>query len=319
MVTAAAVLVVVVVVMVTAAAVLVVVVVVMVAAAAVLVVVVIVMVVRFLSQRGQFGRQLRATLHGSQDLLAVQCVPRGGHDGGFGVVQAQQRYAGGQFFLATRVGAAEQNGARVGHLIVEKLAEILHIHLAFAGVDHRDGAARHRVLHGGVLHGGDDIAQLADTRRLDEHAVGVVLFNDLAQCFSKIAHKAAADAARIELVDRDAGLLHKAAVDADLTEFVFDKHQLLALVRFGDQLFDERGLAGTQKAGEYIDLRHNKTPFFSDSSDSIPFLRPFCKRKSRKRAVYGQKSVQRSLLFRKLWYTISCVSAPFQRAAQSIS
>ena len=72
----------------------------------------------------------------------------------------------------------------------------------------------------------------------------------------------AADAARGHLGDLDAGLLQKAAVDVDLAEFVLDQHELFAAVGFRDQLFDERGLAGAQKAGENVNFRHKKYASF---------------------------------------------------------
>ena len=82
----------------------------------------------------------------------------------------------------------------------------------------------------------------------------MVGLNDLFQRFAEVADQAAANAAGVQLVDLDASLTHEAAVDADLTEFVLDQDDLLALERFLDQLFDQRGFAGPQKAGENVDL-----------------------------------------------------------------
>ena len=47
--------------------------------------------------------------------------------------------------------------------------------------------------------------------------------------------------------DLDAGFLQEAAVNADLTELVFDQHQLFALEGLRQQLLDEGRLTGTQK------------------------------------------------------------------------
>ena len=89
------------------------------------------------------------------------------------------------------------------------------------------------------------------------------LRHDLFESLVEVADEGAADAARGHLGDLDAGLLEKAAVDVDLAEFVLDQHELFAAVGFRDQLFDERGLAGAQKAGENINFRHKKYASFS--------------------------------------------------------
>ena len=86
------------------------------------------------------------------------------------------------------------------------------------------------------------------------------------QSLLEVAHQAAADAAGVHLGDLDAGLLEKAAVDADLTEFVFDEHQLFAAVGLGDELADQSGFTGSQKAGEDIDFGHK--------NKDRPFLPP---------------------------------------------
>ena len=84
----------------------------------------------------------------------------------------------------------------------------------------------------------------------------MILIYDLAQRLAEIAHQGAADAAGVHLGHLNAGLLHEAAVDADLAEFVFDQHDLLARQGFLKQLLDQRGLARAQEAGENINLRH---------------------------------------------------------------
>ena len=82
----------------------------------------------------------------------------------------------------------------------------------------------------------------------------MVGLDDLLQGLAEVSHQAAADAAGVQLIDLNAGLTHEAAVDADLAKLVLDQDDLLALERFLDQLFDQRGFAGPQKAGENVDL-----------------------------------------------------------------
>ena len=82
----------------------------------------------------------------------------------------------------------------------------------------------------------------------------MVGLDDLLQVLAEVSHQAAADAAGVQLIDLDAGLSHEAAVDADLAELVLDQDDLLTLESFLNQLFDQRGFTGTQKAGENVDL-----------------------------------------------------------------
>ena len=77
----------------------------------------------------------------------------------------------------------------------------------------------------------------------------------------EVPHQGAADAPGGHLADLDAGLLQKAAVDADLAELVLDEHQLLAGEGLGQQLLDEGGLAGPQEAGDDVDLGHGIKSF----------------------------------------------------------
>ena len=84
----------------------------------------------------------------------------------------------------------------------------------------------------------------------------MVFGEDLLQSLGKIADQAAADAARVHLVDLYARILKKSAVDADLPEFIFDKHEILSGKGFGNHLLYESRLAGPQKSGKNIDLGH---------------------------------------------------------------
>ena len=81
------------------------------------------------------------------------------------------------------------------------------------------------------------------------------------QSLVEVAHQRTADAAGGHLGDLDAGFLQEAAVNVDLAKFVFDQHQLFALVGFRQQLFDECGLTGAQEAGDDVDFCHGISPF----------------------------------------------------------
>ena len=203
-----------------------------------------------------------ATLHGSQKLFAVQLIPRGGNDGSGGVMLTQKRNRLGDLGIVGALGMRENDTAGVLNLIVEELAKVLHIHLAFLDVGNRGKAVEENLLGVNSLHRLDDVGELANARGLDEDAIGMVLLQNLAESLSKVAYQRAADASAVHFGHLNAGVLHKAAVNADLTKLVLNENQLFAGIGFVQQLFDERGLTRTQKARENINLCHNNHPFF---------------------------------------------------------
>ena len=196
--------------------------------------------------------------HGLQDLLAGQGVPGGGDDGSGGVLLTQHGHSGGDLFLGGVLGAAQDDAACVADLVVVELTEVLHIHLDLVHIGHGDKAVQlHVQVLGHAFHGAGHVAQLAHAGGLDDDAVGVVLLHHLLQGGAEITHQRAADAAGVQLIDLDAGLLQKAAVDADLAELVLDEHDLLACKGLFDELLDKGGLTGAKEAGENIDLGHS--------------------------------------------------------------
>ena len=108
-------------------------------------------------------------LHGLEDLLAGDLVPGGGDDDGVAVVRAQLFHRGGHLLLAHILGAGEDDGVGVLDLVVEELAEVLHVHFALGGVGHGDEAVEgHGRFLRRALHGADHVAQLAHARGLDD-------------------------------------------------------------------------------------------------------------------------------------------------------
>ena len=87
-------------------------------------------------------------------------------------------------------------------------------------------------------------------------------------CSTTCCRARAADAAGVQLIDLDAGLLQEAAVDADLTELVLDQNDLLAGKGLLDEFFDQSGLAGAQEAGKNINFGHSLNASFFVSRQS---------------------------------------------------
>ena len=105
--------------------------------------VLIVMVVVMVVMRGNDGvyvDQLRGMLNGVHDDLAVDVVPGGGDQTGFGVQAADEIIGGFQLFLGDLLRAAEDNGFGALDLIFKEFAEVLEIHLALARVNDRGAA-----------------------------------------------------------------------------------------------------------------------------------------------------------------------------------
>jgi len=198
-----------------------------------------------------------AALHGFLQLVAGQLTPGGGDDGGVGVMLLEHFHSGIQLLLGHGIGAGQNDAGSGLHLIVIKLTEILHIDLDLIGVHNRHGAAQGYIIAGDLLHSADHIGQLADTGRLDDDAVGVVLVNDLGQGTAEVANQTAANATGIHFGDVNACLLQETSINADLAKFVFDEDQFFALVALGDHLLDQGGFTGTQEAGVNIDFCHN--------------------------------------------------------------
>ena len=231
------------------------------AAATLIVVMMMVLVLLLLGQLLQSSRQGIPAFHGRQQLLAVQFVPRGRHNGGGGVLLPQQGHTGIQLFLAHTGSPAQNNGAGVLHLIIEKLAKVFHIHLGFGSVHHSGKSVQHHIVHFQVLHRPDDIAEFAHTRGFNEDTVGVIGIHHLPQRLAEIAHQTAADAAAVHLGNVDARLLQKAAVNADLAKLIFNEDELLAGIGLSDQLLDEGRFACAQKTGENINFSHSNIFF----------------------------------------------------------
>ena len=231
------------------------------AAALIVVMMMMVLVLLLLGQLLQSSRQGIPAFHGRQQLLAVQFVPRGRHNGGGWVLLPQQGHTGIQLFLAHTGSPAQNNGAGVLHLIIEKLAEVSHIHLGLGGIHHSGKSVQHHIVHFQVLHRPDDIAEFAHTRGFNEDTVGVIGIHHLPQRLAEIAHQTAADAAAVHLGNVDARLLQKAAVNADLAELIFNEDELLAGIGLSDQLLDEGRFASAQKAGENINFSHSNIFF----------------------------------------------------------
>ena len=164
------------------------------------------------------------SLHSLQKLRAGQFMPGGYYDGSFRIVFSQQRHGGIQLRLGNGIRAGQNDGGSGFDLIVVELAKVLHIDLHLAGVCHGNGVTQCYILTSDLFNGGNHITELAYTGGLDDDPLGSILSNHLLQRLTEIAHKATANATGVHFRNINACILQEAAVNADLTEFIFDQH-----------------------------------------------------------------------------------------------
>ena len=219
--------------------------------------------------------EVAAAFHGGEQLLAGQVLPRGGDDAGVLIQAAQHSNVLVEALLRALSRAGQQDGTGMRHLILEKLTEVLEVHLGLERVNNGYKAVQLN-LEVRVLYRSDNVRQLADAGRLDQDAVRMVLVHNIVQRLAEVANQRAADAACVHLVYNNAGILEEAAVNADLTELVLDQNNLLTLERIGQQTLDEGRLAGTQKTGNNINFSHALSlHFYARHRDSRTVLKFF--------------------------------------------
>lgn len=156
------------------------------------------------------------------------------------------------------------------YLISKELTEVLHVHLVSFGVNDRGEAIEFDLIVLQVLDRDDDIGQLADSGRLYEDPVRIVLLYDLVQSFSEVSDESTADAACNHLIDLNARFSEKSRINADLSEFVLDQYDVLCLITFRYKFFDKCSFACSEKPGENIYFCHL---FCLPSGHYSPFIR----------------------------------------------
>ena len=90
---------------------------------------------------------------------------------------------------------AHYNRAGMLHLIIKELTEILHVHLAFSGVNNGRKRIEHNVFTADILNRSDNVRQFADTRRLNYNSVGRKLRKHFFKRLAEVADKTAANTA----------------------------------------------------------------------------------------------------------------------------
>ena len=154
-----------------------------------IVVVMMVMLMFLFKQSFQLIIESVLLCHGISELLACQQIPVGSNDGSLVIQRAEPCNNIIKPVLRNALGVAEYQTACVSYLVVEELTEILLVHLALCGVNNSGEAVKHNIVCVDILHRLDNVAELADTRRLDKDTVGFVGLQHLNQCLAEIAHQ----------------------------------------------------------------------------------------------------------------------------------
>ena len=222
----------------------------------VVVMMVVLMLVSLFFKLAHFILKCRSSFHSLEKLSACKLLPRSSNDNCICIVLLDQRNTLCDLLIRDLSGVAKHDTACIFDLVIEKLAEILHVHLALVSINNGSKSVKCSTIGVGIFNRLDNVGKLANTRRLDKDSIGCVFADNLLKCLCKVADKRAADTARVHFVDFDACLCKEAAVNSDLTEFVFDKNQLFAAISLLNQFFDKSGLSRTEKARKNINFSH---------------------------------------------------------------
>ena len=163
-----------------------------------------------------------ATLHSCEKLRTVKNIPRSGYNRCGRILFAQKSYGFGNLFVVCTLCVRKNDAACILYLIIEKLAKVLHVHFALFNVGNRGESTEKNIFCIQVLNSTNDIRQFTYTGRFNKNTVGMIFVKNLLQCFAKVPYQRAADATAVHFGYFNAGILHKTAVNADFTEFVFD-------------------------------------------------------------------------------------------------
>ena len=198
----------------------------------------------------------RFSLHSLKKLSTRKLLPRCSNDNRIGIMLLDQSNTLGDLLIRDLACMAKHDTACIFDLVIEKLAEILHVHLALVRINNGSKSIKRGTIGVGIFNRLDNVGKLTDTRRLNKNSIGRVFADDLLKRLCKVANQRATDTARVHFINFDACLCKESAVNSDLTEFVLDKNQLFAAISFFDQFFDKSGLSSTEKARKNINFSH---------------------------------------------------------------
>ena len=235
--------------------------VIMVMAAATLVIMMMVMMLMLFLKH--FLLQRYRMLHNLYQFLSVKILDRSCDDGCIFIQAAKKLQGLLNFLLSCDICTAHDDGACILDLIVKELTEVLHVHLAFLGINNSCIAVQFDVnLILNTLYSFDNVRKFTNSGWLDEDSVRVVFGNNFFQGSTEISYQRAADTSGVHLTDLNSCLFQEAAVNTDLTKLVLDQHDLLTLKSVFQKFFNQSCFSGAKETGDNINFYHFVyTPF----------------------------------------------------------
>lgn len=128
-------------------------------------------------------------VHGCQNLLSVQFVPRCCDHCSMSIVITKKGRALLQLFICHTLGSAYHDSPCMLHLVIEEFTEILHIHLAFLSIHYNDGTVNVNIrgsCH--IFHSLYHIGKLTHTGGLNQNPIRPIGIQNLLQSRTKVSY-----------------------------------------------------------------------------------------------------------------------------------
>ena len=198
----------------------------------------------------------RGSLYCVKQLCARELIPICGYYNRVCVMLLYKFNALVYLLLGYKLRMAEDDTSSVFYLVIEEFTKVLHVHFALLGVNNGGKSAKCSALCICTLNCLYNVGELSYSGGLDKYSVGGKLRYYLAESLSKITDKRAANTARIHFVYLHSGISKESAVNAYLAKFVFNKDDLLALIRLCEKLLYKSCFTRSEKSGKNIYLCH---------------------------------------------------------------
>ena len=229
----------------------------------VLVMTMMMLMLHFVGKSVKLRLQTILLLHSGKNCFAVKAIPYCRYNRCRTILFFEHCHRRSKLVFRRFIRMRKNDTTCIFYLIVEKFAEILHIHLAFRRVYNRTECVEYAAVNICVFYCLDNVAKFADARRLDDDPIGGIFRRHLLKRFCKITNKRTANAPRIHFGDVNARFLQKSAVNTDFTKFVFNQNNFFACIGFLDELFNQSGFPCTKESRKNINLHHKSLQKYS--------------------------------------------------------
>ena len=186
----------------------------------------------------KFCLERRHVVHSFKKLFSRKLFPRRGNDYRVGIETSDRIQTEFKLFFVNSRRVTENDALCFLYLVFIKLTKVLEIHFALLGVNY---GSKRRYLTVGKLcrkHRFQYVAEFAYARRLYEYSVGSVFGINFVERLFEVAYEGTTYTTAVHLVDLYARFFEEAAVNAYISEFVFNEDYLLSFQSRGKKFFD---------------------------------------------------------------------------------